>query len=321
MKYFFWIVLTGLMLGCVPIKKYKDLEANYQKCVEEQASYKSKAIDYENKLKELNVQVDVLRNDLDVLAADTSRLGYELRQEGIALEKARQLNRVLEKKYADLVSNGSAENTSLIRDLEETRIELQQKEDRLNKLEKELNARERALSQKEERINELESMLKNKDEAARLLKQKIASALRGFTDQGITVEERDGRIYVSMEAKLLFPSGSTVVNAEGQRAIVDLAAVLQDQNDINILVEGHTDTDPLRSGSHPKDNWELSVLRATSVVKIMLANSTMDARHVSAAGRSEYHPVDPDNKAKNRRIEIIITPDLSELFELISNDE
>ncbi|MGB1102323.1 MAG: OmpA family protein [Crocinitomicaceae bacterium] len=321
MKYFVWIVLTGLLLGCVPIKKYNDLESNYQKCLEEQSNYKTKAIDYENKLKEMNVQVDVLRNDLDVLAADTAKLGYELRQEAIALEKARQLNRVLEKKYADLVSNGSAENATLIRDLEETRIELQRKEDRLNKLEKELNARERVLNQKEARINELESMLKNKEEASKLLKQKIASALRGFSDQGITVEERDGRIYVSMEAKLLFPSGSTAVNSEGKRAIVDLAAVLQHQTDIDILVEGHTDTDPLKSGSHPKDNWELSVLRATSVVKIMLSNSTMDPRRVSASGRSEYHPVDPENKAKNRRIEIIITPDLSELFELISNDE
>lgn len=321
MKYFVWAILAGLMFACVPIKKYKDLEANYQKCLEEQSSYKTKAIDYENKLKELNVQVDVMRNDLDVLKADTSRLGYELRQETIALNKARELNRVLEKKYADLAANGSAENAALIRDLEQTRIELQQKEDRLNKLEKELNARERALDQKEARINELESMLKNKEEASRLLKQKIASALRGFTDQGISVEERDGRIYVSMEAKLLFPSGSTVVNSEGQKAIVDLAVVLQDQTDIDILVEGHTDADPLRSASHPKDNWELSVLRATSVVKIMLDNSTMDPRHVSAAGRSKYHPVDPDNKAKNRRIEIIITPDLSELFELISNDE
>lgn len=320
MKQIVWLAVLGLMIGCVPIKKYKDLEANYKKCQKEQSDYKTKAIDYENRLKELNVAVNMLRTDLEQLQSDTTRIGYEHRQLILDLEKTKELNKVLESKYADLIQSGSAENASLIHDLEATRIELQQKEDRLNKLEKELNARERVLVQKEARINELESMLQNKDEAAQLLKNKIASALRGFSDKGISVEERDGKIYVSMEAQLLFASGRTDVNSEGERAIVELAVVLESQKDIDILVEGHTDTDALRSGSHPKDNWELSVLRATSVVKIMLQNSEMDPRRISATGRSEFHPVDPDDKAKNRRIEIIITPDLSELFELISNE-
>lgn len=321
MKRFVYIFLVGLILSaCVPIKKYKDLEANYQKCQEEQSEYKRKAIDYENQLKELNVQVDLLRNGLETLQADTARIGDEHRQLKVDYEKTLELNKVLESKYADVLSSGTAENAALIHDLEKTRIDLQKKEDRLNLLEKELNARARALEQKEARISELESMLKNKDEATQLLKQKIASALRGFTDKGISVEEKDGRIYVSMEAQLLFASGKTAVNSEGEKAIVDLAAVLETQTDIDILVEGHTDVDPLRSSNHPKDNWELSVLRATSVVKIMLANSEMDPTSISASGRSEFHPVDPDDKAKNRRIEIIITPDLSELFELISSE-
>lgn len=320
MKQIVWVAVFGVLVGCVPIKKYKDLEANYQKCQETQSDYKTRAIDYENQVKELNVQVDVLRTGLDALRADTARIGDEHRQLMVDYEKARQLNKVLEEKYNELQSSGSAQNASLINDLEATRIELQQKEDRLNKLEKELNSRERALQLKEARINELESMLRNKDEASKLLKDKIASALRGFTDKGISVEERDGKIYVSMEAKLLFASGKTDVNIEGQKAIIDLALVLESQNDIDIMVEGHTDTDALRSSAHPKDNWELSVLRATSVVKIMLANSEMDPTHISAAGRSEFYPVDPNDKAKNRRIEIIITPDLSELFELISNE-
>ncbi|WP_066759803.1 OmpA family protein [Crocinitomix algicola] len=315
-----FIVLGGL-LGCVPIKKYKDLEAKYAQCQEEQASYKSRAIDFENQLKELNVQTEVMRKGFETLQADTARLGDEYRQLAVDLYKTKELNKVLEDKYAKLLKSGSASNASLLQDLEATRIELQAKEDRLNKLEKELNTRERALSQKEARIKELESMLRNKDEASKLLKEKIASALRGFTDKGISVEERDGKIYVSMEAQLLFPSGSTAVNPQGKKAIIDLAAVLEAQEDIDILVEGHTDSDALRSAVHPKDNWELSVLRATSVVKIMLGNSEMNPLHISASGRSEYQPVDPHDKAKNRRIEIIITPDLSELFELISNDE
>lgn len=318
MKQLVLILGVGLMMSCVPIKKYKDLEANYNTCQEEQALFKTRAIDFENQVKELNVQVDLLRKNFNQLQADTARIGNDYRQTLVSLAQTKQLNNVLEKKYTDLISSGSAQNASLVKDLENTRLKLQQKEDRLNEIEKELVGREKILALKEKRIDELESMLANKDEAAKILKNKIASALRGFADKGITVEEKDGKIYVSMEAQLLFPSGKTSVNQEGQRAIIDLANVLQGQEGINILVEGHTDTDLLKSAAHPTDNWELSVLRATAVVKIMLANSEMSPRMVSASGRSEFYPVDPANKAKNRRIEIIITPDLSELFELIS---
>lgn len=254
MKQVIWISVFGFLLGCVPIKKYKDLEANYKKSQEEQADYKTKAIDYENQLKELNVQVEVLRNGLEALQADTARIADEHRKSLVDLEKSRALTKVLEDKYNSLLKSGSSENASLIRDLEASRIELQQKEDRLNKLEKELIAREKAIVAKEARINELESMLRNKDEASKLLKDRIASALRGFSDKGISVEEREGKIYVRMEAKLLFASGKTTVNSEGQKAIIDLALILESQKDIDILVEGHTDSDALKSSAHPKDN-------------------------------------------------------------------
>ena len=307
-------------MACVPIKKYRDLEANYQKCMEEQSLYKSKAIDFENRVKELEVQVDNLKNTVTILKADTTKLGEEFRNLKIEYTKASETNKALEKKYSEMVNSGTAENAKLINELETTRVELQKKSDQLNLLEKELNARSRALDEKEKRINELENIIKSKDEAVRMLKEKISSALRGFADKGITVEERNGRIYVSMEAQLLFASGKTDVNKEGQKALIDLAKVLESQKDIDILVEGHTDIDPMVSSASPKDNWELSVLRATSVVKIMLNNSNMDPKRIIAGGRSEYLPVDPANKAKNRRIEIIITPDLSKLFELISTE-
>lgn len=320
MKKFFGILCLLAVLGCVPIKKYRDLESNYNKCIEEQTRYKSKAIDFENQVKELDVQLNSLRSTLKEIVADTTRLGEEFRSLKLDHTKVLETNKALEKKYAEMVSSGTAENAKLINELESTRVELQKKGDRLNELETELNARSRALDEKEKRINELESIIASKDEAVRLLKQKIAAALTGFADKGITVEERNGRIYVSMEAQLLFASGKTDVNKEGQRALIDLAKVLESQKDIDILVEGHTDVDPMTSSTSPKDNWELSVLRATSVVKIMLGNSSMDPKRITAGGRSEFIPVDPTNKAKNRRIEIIITPDLSKLFELISSE-
>jgi chemotaxis protein MotB len=195
---------------------------------------------------------------------------------------------------------------------------LQRKQDVLNSLEKDLSAKERLLAEREARVNELEEAIKRKDEAQLQLKNRVSKALVGFEKKGLSVVQKNGKIYVSMEAKLLFKSGSTFVEKEGQEAIIELAKVLQDEKDLEIIVEGHTDSDALKSASHPKNNWELSVIRATSVVDIMLNNSKMDPKKLMPAGRSEFLPVDPNDKAKNRRIEIIISPNLNELFDIIS---
>ena len=122
---------------------------------------------------------------------------------------------------------------------------------------------------------------------------------------------------MSLEAKLLFPSGSTSINEEGKKALIDLAKAIENEADLEVIVEGHTDTDKIRSNTIPSDNWELSVLRATAVVKIMVNNSAVEPKILSASGRSEYHPVDEEDKSKNRRIEIILSPNLNELFDLI----
>lgn len=320
MKKIVGTLLTLLIItACVPLKKYQELEANYNKCLEEQNSFKTSSIDYENKVKELESQLGLMRADAQKNQTEINKLREDYKNLQVEYDKQVELQTILEKKYTNLQTDGSEESSKLIRDLEGTRIELQRKEDRLNELEKELNAREKALDEKEKRIKELEDIIAAQQESTRLLKEKIAKALLGFKDKGLTVEERDGKIYVSMEAKLLFASGKTDVSSEGERALIDLAKVLETQNDIEILVEGHTDADPLKSANHPTDNWELSVLRATSCVKIMLDNSNMNPKTIIAGGRSEYHPIDPKDKAKNRRIEIIITPNLKELMSLISN--
>lgn len=316
------IGVAGLLFtACVPLKKYKELEANYNQCMEDQNAYKSTAIDYESKMNELQTEYDLMKSNLDQIVKDTTALRNEFNALQVEYDKLGELNQVLEEKYTQLQNSGSAESAKLIQDLEGTRIELQRKEDRLNELEKELNERALILDQKEKKIKELEDEIAAKDAATKALKEKIAQALLGFADQGLTIEEKNGRIYVRMEAKLLFPSGKTTVSSEGQKALINLAQILESQEDIGVLVEGHTDTDPLKSSSHPTDNWELSVLRATAVTKIMLDHSKMDPTMITAAGRSEYIPVDPNDKSKNRRIEIIITPDLTSLFDLISTEE
>lgn len=320
MKKLVGITFIGLIIAaCVPLKKYQELEENYNKSLAEQTSFKTSSIDCENKVKELESQLDLMKTESESLKAQNNKLQEDYKNLQVEYDKQVELQTILEKKYTNLQTDGSEESSKLIRDLEGTRIELQRKEDRLNELEKELNAREKVLDEKEKRIKELEDIIASQQESTRLLKEKIAKALLGFKDKGLTVEERDGKIYVSMEAKLLFASGKTDVSSEGEKALIDLAKVLETQNDIEILVEGHTDADPLKSANHPTDNWELSVLRATSCVKIMLDHSNMNPKTIIAGGRSEYHPIDVNDKAKNRRIEIIITPNLKELMSLISN--
>jgi chemotaxis protein MotB len=252
-------------------------------------------------------------------------LGKSLRMKERQYDKIDALNVRIQDQLEDLQKGSTIENQRLMNDLNATRLELQRKEDELKQLEATLNKKEATLNQlsadlasREQRVKELEDIIASKDAAVNELKNKVSAALLGFKDKGLTVEEKNGRVYVSMEAKLLFPSGSTKINTEGKSALISLAKVLQDQKDIEVLVEGHTDTDKLSSSSHPKDNWELSVLRATSVVDIMLVNSSINPAKITAAGRGEFLPLDASDKAKNRRIEVILIPNLDELFKMIS---
>ena len=135
---------------------------------------------------------------------------------------------------------------------------------------------------------------------------------------------KNGKVYVSLAEQLLFGSGSIVVDAKGVTALQQLAKAIKDQKDINILVEGHTDNVPIsRKSTYMEDNWDLSVMRATSITKI-LTKAGLSPQQVTASGRGEYAPLaandSPQNKQKNRRTEIIITPDLDELFKILESN-
>lgn len=314
-------ILAVVFLGaCVPAKKYKDLVEREKKCSEELAQFKTSSLDFEGKAKDLEARYDVVKKEVSKLKADTSSIGTTYRILQTQYDKMALQNESLEKAFDKLRIAGSKETAILQAELEGKNIELQRKEDALLVLDSELKNKEQLLAEREQRVNELEEAIKRKDEATRLLKTKVANALKGFESQGLTVIQKNGKIYVSMEAKLLFASGSTTVEQNGKNALIELAKVLEVEKELEIIVEGHTDADKLVSPNHPKSNWELSVLRATSVVDILLSNSQMSPMQLMAAGRSEYHPVDPKDKAKNRRIEIIISPNLNELFEIISKD-
>ncbi|MFZ6050498.1 OmpA family protein [Halocola ammonii] len=318
------VLVAGFLSACVPSRKFQEVqtENNQLKAANDQLRSENESI--ESRLSELESQNETLREEIAALKNDTTVLGTSLRHMRNQYDKINDLNEILSEKSDKLLQESAAENRQLLSELQQTQVELQRKEDRLNQLESELNAKEANLNElstelkrREQRVNELESLIARKDSAVAALEQKISKALLGFKDKGLTVEQKNGKVYVSLEAKLLFPSGSTAIDQEGKQALIDLAKAIESTEDLEIIVEGHTDTDKIRSSSIPRDNWELSVLRATSVVKIMMENSDIDPKILTAAGKSEYVPVDPSDKAKNRRIEIILSPNLNELFEII----
>jgi chemotaxis protein MotB len=317
MKFLSLLILSFALFACVPAKKYNDLLSKEKRCSEELAKYKSSALDNEGMAKTLAEQNKVLTEEISALQKDTLQLGNKYRMLQSQYDKANELAMTLEREFEKAKSKDALETAKMTADLEAKILEAQRKEDALLELERELNKKERLLAEREARVKELEEIIAKQEAAVNALKEKIALALRGFTDKGLTVEEKDGKIYVSLEAKLLFASGSTFVESEGKKAIIQLAQAIEGDDQLEIIVEGHTDADALKSNSHPKNNWELSVLRATSVVDIMIENSTIEPKILTAAGRSSFHPVSETDKAKNRRIEVIIAPNLNALFEII----
>ena len=315
----FFIVLL-LISACVPAKKYKDLLEREKVCSEELAKFKKSSGEYESLSKDLQTKFANASRDLSKLIQDTTALGskYRLLQRDYGIIDGEYKS--LQKSFDKLKNLSAKETAELQNQLEAKNNELQIKEDALLKLDQELKEKQRLLIEREKRVNELEEAIRKKDSAVQLLKAKVANALRGFENQGLSVVQKNGKIYVSLEAKLLFKSGSTFVEEEGVRALVELGKALESEKDLEIIVEGHTDTDKLSSSVSPKNNWELSVLRATSVVQILLNNSSMTPSQIMAGGRGEFLPIDESDKAKNRRIEVIISPNLNELFEIISNE-
>jgi chemotaxis protein MotB len=301
---------TLLLTACVPARKYEEANAKVAAMQAEVDAANARARDAQAAYDELRSSALENEKRLTRLQQDTAVLGTSLRQMTVQYDKINALNNELLDKYNKLLSGDRSENRKLVADLEALRLDLQNKEDSLNVLAK-------GIAEKQKALAELQAEIAAKDAAMKSLKERVSAALTGFEGKGLTVEQRDGRIYVSMENKLLFPSGSATVDARGREAIGKLAKAVESEKDLNIMVEGHTDTDRVSPGSAFKDNWDLSVLRATSVVRIMQESSKIDPLRITAAGRGEYIPVDPNDKAKNRRIEVILAPDLEALYKLV----
>ena len=298
---------------------------------------KSALTTQEKKVLQLNGTIEEQEGTIISLKSQISEMRNDSVQNGIALTTLQSKYDALSDAYDLLMSKNSRymadkakETKKLLEQLEQAQTELFAKEDELNKLSASLDAKEDELKLAQEeldarsaRVTELETIINKKDSIVTALKSSISKALIGLEGEGLTVVQKNGKVYISLEEDLLFASGKYEVNSGGVSALSKLATALASQKDLEILVEGHTDSIPLSGRGLVKDNWDLSVMRATNVVKVLLKTPSLDPLQLTAAGRAEFIPI-ATNKTKegrsaNRRIEMILSPNLDDLFELLDD--
>ncbi|MDR1973523.1 MAG: OmpA family protein [Bacteroidales bacterium] len=318
MKNFIIVMLAALVAtSCVSSKKYNELLKQNEVCNKEVADLKKKNHKQETDITEITALRDRLQSEIAAAQTelDTLRRNYFVCKNELA--SLQDSYSKIDTKYKSSVSS----NQQLSQDLLAKENALNALSEKLSTLAKELAEKEELLAEKEKKVAELQSILDTMQNKMRELKQRISDALIGFAGKGLTVHTKNGKVYVSVDEKLLFASGKWEVGAAGREALEQVGKALANNPDIQILVEGHTDNVPLKGKGDVKDNWDLSVMRATAIVKILLENPNVSPAQIEAGGRGEFSPVvdnsSSENRAKNRRSEIILTPKLDELYQLL----
>lgn len=289
MKKLIILLLTAsCVASCVSTNKFNSMKA-------EALKLEGQLEDANSRVESLNQRNARLNEEKNRLVADTVRLfnNYTYLQKQL---------REMSDRYRQLAADGSAEASRMLKELERN---------------------QQSLDERSRKVAELEALLKSREEAMESIRRKVADALTGFEGKGLSITARNGNVYVSMDDKLLFRSGSFDIDPNGARAVRDLASVLAQNPDINIMVEGHTDDVPYRPNGNLQDNLDLSVKRATTVTRLLLENKNIDPARIISAGRGEFLPVDPakstEARARNRRTEIILTPKINELIQLVES--
>jgi chemotaxis protein MotB len=311
------VVLTMLLTACVSPKVYKDLEAKYGVLIEENKDLIAENEELSKAITEALNSLEELQAEYDKTVAERDKLQRDYDATKTSLDNLKASYDALEANSSAAIAANAQKNRELLAQLEAKEQALQNENARLEKLKQELEARSI-------RVAELESLIAAKDAAMNQLKDAISRALTDFEGKGLTVEQRDGKVYVSMENKLLFESGSWAVGSNGREAVRQLGTVLADNPDIAILIEGHTDNVPYKGNTQLSGNWDLSTKRATAIVNILRENPSINPENLTAAGRGEYAPVasneTAEGKAKNRRIEVILTPKLDEISKILNEN-
>ena len=297
MNFFYKLLVISFLFinGCVSIRTFSDIENRY---ANEKLNYKLSQEENKN----LKYKIDSLSQNL------ISRIKLlNESNDSIRIKNADLLK--LKKNYDLLASRSNSD--------------LKQRINENNSLLDSLTLKQYELNKGLARVNELERLVLEKEQNLNFLKKRVSDALLNFQGKGLTVEQRNGKVYVSMENKLLFKSGSWTVGPDGKKAIEQLANVLAENPEINVLIEGHTDNVPYKGNGEIKNNWDLSTKRATSIVNLLLNSNDVLPQNLTAAGRGEFIPVGSNSnemgKSANRRIEIILTPQLGAISDLLEN--
>lgn len=311
-------VVLSLTTSCVSKKIYQDLENKYADLKKEHNALSDENGLLKTDKNQLELDKNNLQTELDKTKAERDKLATDYAATKKSLDNLKASYAALEKDSNDALEANINKNRQLLAELEAKQKALAAEQDRLNKLKKDLEA-------SSTRLAELEKMMADKDAAMKKLKETLTKSLKAFEGKGLTVTEKDGKVYVSMENKLLFESGSWTVGSEGKKAVDLVGKVLGDNPDISVLIEGHTDNDKITGtiGGGVENNWDLSTKRATAIVNILSTNAKVKKENLTAAGRGEYAPLmsneTAEGKAKNRRIEIILTPKLDEISKMLND--
>ena len=311
------LIALTLMLttSCVSKKIYTDLEDKYAELKKENRKLSDQNRDLDNALNKAENDLAQLQSDYDQTLTERNKLQADYNATKSNLDNLNASYEALEKNSSASIAENAKKNRELLAQLEAKEQALAAENARLDKLKQELEARS-------QRVAELENVIASKDAAMTRLKNAISKALTNFEGNGLTVEQRNGKVYVSMENKLLFESGSWAVGTKGKQAVKQLGEVLAENPDIAILIEGHTDNVPYKGNTQLSGNWDLSAKRATAIVNILRENEAINPENLTAAGRGEYAPIasndSAEGKAQNRRIEVILTPKLDEISKLLN---
>ena len=293
MKYYILFIVFFFCSSCVTTKVFNDLEVRYY---------------------EMKTQSNALKNSKDSIQKSWVKLNEKWNETKSYLKRSR-----------DSINSGLNE-IKLLQDeyfllKENSDQKIKENIEKNNSLIKEIAIKETELQSRLDRVNELEKMINEQKTSLNQLKESLSDALLNFEGKGLTVKQRNGKVYISMENKLLFKSGKWDIEREGKKALTQLSRVLEKNPDISILIEGHTDNVPFTSIGDVESNWDLSTKRATAVVKILLKNNQILPQNLTAAGRSEYLPIAPNSskegRASNRRIEVILSPSLEKITKLL----
>ncbi len=318
------LLATPLLNSCVTAKRYDDLKLRQAADADGKASA-------ERQLQGATAELKKAGDELAQLRLTQKRLVTDSTETGAAYRKTRSLYSELNNSYDKLLKNSdrelaskSSEYNKVAKDLARREAELGALDVTLQKSKADNDRLAADLKVREARMAELTKSLADKDQAVADLKARVSKALLSFNSSDLEVKLKGGKVYVSLSEKLLFKSGSTKVDPKGEEALKKLATVLQEQKDVNVVVEGHTDNVPILRGSvGMTDNWDLSALRATEIARL-LTNSGVPPERITASGRGQYLPVaandNAQNKALNRRTEIILTPKLDDLFQILDSN-